>query len=117
MLLLTFSSPFVIFRFPVLRLPSANSKRKGEMLPFCKDFSRLTPWDGQQSGKNWKIRAFRGKSPRKARQVPLIGRQVAASHSVICGDFPVFSTTALPGKPCLWAFRAAWCGKSAFFLP
>lgn len=44
-------------------------------------------------------------------------RQVAASHTVICGDFPVFSTTALPEKPINRAFRAAWCGKSAFFLP
>ena len=98
MLLLTFSSPFVIFRFPALRLPSANSKRKGEMLPFCKDFPRLTPWDGQQSGKNWKIRAFRGKLPRKARQVSPIRRQLVASHAVSCRNFPGFSTTSLPEK-------------------
>ena len=53
----------------------------------------------QQSGKSRKIPAFRGKSPRKARQVSPIRRQVVASHTVIYGNFPVFSTTSLPEKP------------------
>ena len=52
----------------------------------------------QQSGKSRKILAFRGKSARKVRQVSPIRRQVAASHAVICGNFPDFSTTSLPGK-------------------
>jgi len=52
----------------------------------------------QQSGKSRKNPAFRGKSPRKARQVSPIRRQVVASHAVICGNFPDFSTTSLPGK-------------------
>ena len=52
----------------------------------------------QQSGKSRKYRGFRGKSPRKAWQVSPIRRQVPASHPVICGNFPDFSTTSLPGK-------------------
>ena len=70
----------------------------------------------QQSGKTGKILAFRGKLPQKARQVSPIRRQVVASHTVICGNFPDFSTTSLPEKPCLWAFRAARREKSAFLL-
>ena len=52
----------------------------------------------QKSGKIVKIPAFRGKSPRKVRQVSPIRRQLVASHAVICGNFPDFSTTSLPEK-------------------
>ena len=56
-----------------------------------------------------KFVAFRGKLPRKAWQVSPIRRQVVASHAVICGNFPDFSTTSLPGKPIYRGFsgRAA----------
>ena len=66
----------------------------------------------QQSGKSRKIPAFRGKSPRKVRQVSPIRRQVVASHAVICGNFPDFSTTSLPGKSIYRDFSGRAARKS-----